>query len=298
MHSTGAIASVKIGGSFVSTVTNWNVTEATSSPNTVVSSNSKQGTLASHGVKSWSGGFTYCGLSCPFIPGKKYTFSGYSGPTGSSRNSGIIKTGDVIITGLSTTIDWNTNAPITWAVTFQGVDALTTSTGAAIDSTTPQIVTPQQGTVTVAKSSGSAVTTSSWELSQITFNITAAISGGVATSNSNGWAKYTGGAINWTAGYTFANDDYSSLGLEVGDDISTTISFGNAGSLAFKWTRINELGDVSFDNSSAEPVTQTVNGVMNAYSGSYGEVTIGSTVIWPTLETDDDDEDDDNDETT
>lgn len=282
-HSTGGLASFKIGNTFLSTVLSCNVTPGASNPTNFVSSNSKCGNLRAGGTKSWSGDVTYSGVTLPLFPGKRYeNCSIWSGPDSDGGN-GIIYSGDIVVSQASATIDIKSGAPIQWQVTYSGDGAMTETTGRQVDTTTPVVVSPVGATLTVTKGS-SAVTTTDWELTSISISISAALSGGSATVSSSGWNTYCVGAIDFTFDMTFENDSCADLNIEQGDEIAVTITLSNSQTIKFAWIRINEEGQVSIDNSSAEPLQFSLSGAMQAYNqttSSYGEITIAGVTYWP-----------------
>ena len=282
-HSTGGLASFKIGDTFVSTVLSCNVTPGASSPTNFVSSNSKCGNLRAGGTKSWSGDVTYSGVSLPLFPGKRYQNCHiWSGPD-RDGGTGVIYNGNIVVSQVSTTIDIKAGAPIQWQVTYSGDGEMTESVGRQVDTTTPVVISPIGATLTVTKNADT-VTTTEWELTSIAISISSALSGGSATANSNGWNTYCVGAIDFTFDMTFENDSCDDLNIEQGDELSITITLTNGQAIKIAWIRINEEGQVSIDNSSAEPLQFSLSGAMQAYNQTthtYGEITIAGVTYWP-----------------
>lgn len=283
--NTGARACVSLKGEMLSTVKSYNITRKTSQPHSGVTSNSKAGTLAVAGALDWSAGCVSWALVPGMIPGESGEFKGCQGVGIASTDSPVIQTGPCVCTQLSTNIDIKNRAPIEWTYTLQGAGELTESEGEMSDTTTPEVVRAVAGAFTVKKAgSDEEVNIGSWNLAQVAFNISSAVSGGGATSSSNGWFRRLAGPMNFTFEMTFENDRLDDLLFDVGDELDVTIELDNGKTMKIKWIHITGFGDATLDNSSAEPITIPASGTMAAYSlngGGYGSVEIGDVVIWP-----------------
>lgn len=298
IHSTGARASVKIGNNFIPTITSFNITPCANEPTAIVASNSKVGTIRAGGTKAWSGDMTFASAGLSVFPGKSYeNVSFFSGNEVNALNEGIVRSGKIVVTSANATINFGNGEPIQWNCAFNGSEALTETqlTSKAeidpyIDNTQPVIVSGQSATCTVKKANGTTVETTNWHLTQIDIALSAAVSGGVATMDSNGWLVYCTGAVDFTFSMVFSNSTTDDLDFDNGDELSVDILLSNGQHMEFKWIRIGEIGSISCDNSSAEPLSMTVNGAMQAYAqtaeasgenGGYGQIKIGNTIYWP-----------------
>ena len=267
--NTGSKACVSLKGNVLSTVKSYNITRKTSSPHSGVTSNSKGGTLAVAGALDWSAGCVSWKLVPAMLPGESGEFIGYQGINDSdtgNNHQGVKQTGQCICTQLSTTIDVKNRAPIEWTYAFQGAGELTETTGTLKDSSNPEVVRPVAGAFSVTKSGGDSASTENWNLAQVSITISSAVSGGGATSSSNGWFRRLGGPINFTFEMTFENDRLEDLTFDVGDDIAVTITLDNDDEIVMKWIHITGFGDATLDNASAEPITIPASGTMTAYS--------------------------------
>lgn len=283
--NTGSRACVSLKGEVLSTVKSYNITRKTSQPHSGVTSNSKAGTLAVSGALDWSAGCVSWSLIPGMIPGESGEFKGCQGIGLSSTDTPVLQTGPCVCTQLATNIDIKNRAPIEWTYTLQGAGQLVESAGSMEDTTTPIVVRPVAGAFTVRKAGTEAtLDIGSWNLAQVSFSISSAVSGGGATSSSNGWFRRLAGPMNFTFEMTFENDRLEDLLFDVGDELDVTIELDNGETMAIKWIHITGFGDATLDNSSAEPITIPASGTMAAYSlngGGYGSVSIGGVQIWP-----------------
>lgn len=268
--SSGSVGAVSAGG-VVGNVSTWSV-NVKETAHSVVTSATKKGTVVISGTSDWDGSFSAYGVAPPAIPGSRVEFSGYTGADGEDTGGSI--SGPIIIASASTTVNIGTGEPIKWDVAFSGNGKPTLGSTPVSDSSAPALISAARATV---KIDGTATTLN---VSQIALTITNAISGGTATSNSEGWLKRFGGPTSATAAIT-VNDASIGAGLQIGADIELEIDLVGGGSLIMKYVHITDFSGVSVDNSSAEPITFTVNGTWNCYDGSaFGAMTMGGSSAW------------------
>lgn len=287
-RNTGSTACVALNDSPLSTVKSYAITRKTSQPHSGVTSNSRAGTLAVAGALDWSASCVSWALVPPIVPGQGGTFKGCQGG-GCGETDFIIQEGACVCSELSTTIDIKTRAPIEWNYTFQGNGALEESTqdSRMIDTTTPMVVRPKTADFVVKKADkdgSSDITIDDWNLAQISFTMSSEVSGGGATSSSNGWLKRLAGPMNFTFEMTFENDRLADLNFDVDDELSFKIALDNGKEINVSWIHITGFGEATLDNSSAEPISIPASGTMSAYSlngGGYGTVEIGGVQVWP-----------------
>ena len=273
--SSGSIGSVKLDNSFVSTVSDWNISGPTGDRTPLVASNTKRGNLSFVGSKSWSGSFTTNTMTPP-IPGKKYHFVGYKG-THEDSFSSPTESGDIIVTGISTTLDFNSMSPLNWSVNFQGTGPLTegTGSGSSIDRTTPSKLQCILQRLTVLGDDGAAVDLNEWYCDNISISLTASTSGGKATANSQGWKLYVPGPVDFTAELSLGNNSRAALGVDIGDRLGIEVVLVDGSVITLKWLQVTNFGQCSVQNSSAENVSIPVSTAMDAYAhGAYGEFSI------------------------
>lgn len=285
--SSGSIGSVKLNNSFLSTVTEWSITGPQGDRTPLVASNTKRGNLSFVGAKSWSGSFTTNSFAPP-IPGKKYAFVGYKG-THEDSFAGPTESGNIIITSLSSTIDFTSAAPLSWQINFQGDGALTegVGSGAFIDTTPPSKLQAFLSTMTVLKDNGTEVDVSDWYLDNVSLSVSAGTSGGKATATSNGWKLYVPGPVDFTATLSIGSNSRAAINVDVGDRVSLDMTMLDGTRLILKWLQINSFGSVSVQNGSAENISLSLETGMDAYSaGSYGEFSVtpsggNKIMLWP-----------------
>ena len=248
--SSGSIGSVKLNNNFMSTVTEWSISGPQGDRTPLVASNTKRGNLSFVGAKSWSGSFTTNSFAPP-IPGKKYSFIGYKG-THEDTFDGPTESGDIIITSLSSTIDFTSAAPLSWQINFQGDGELTEGTGskAFIDNTPPSKLQAFLSSMTVVKDNGDPVDVHSWYLDNVSISVNANTSGGKATATSNGWKLYVPGPVDFTATLSIGNNSREEIGVEVGDRVALDMVMVDGTKITLKWLQINSFGHVSVQYGS------------------------------------------------
>ncbi len=285
--SSGSIGSVKLNNSFMSTVTEWSISGPQGDRTPLVASNTKRGNLSFVGAKSWSGSFTTNSFAPP-IPGKKYSFIGYKG-THEDNFAGPTESGDIIITSLSSTIDFTSAAPLSWQVSFQGDGALTEGVGSKsfIDTTPPSKLQAFLSSMTVVKDNGDDVDVQDWYLDNVSISVNGGTSGGKATATSNGWKLYVPGPVDFTATLSIGNNSRSEIGVEIGDRIALDMIRVDGTKITLKWLQINSFGSVSVQNGSAENISLSLETGMDAYTaGEYGEFSVtpsggSKNMLWP-----------------
>lgn len=257
-------------GSVVSNVSTWS-TSVKETSHSAVTSATRKGTVVISGTSDWDGSFSAYGVNPPAVPGTRLTFSGYTGADGTDTGGSIV--GPVIIATASTTINIGTGEPVKWDVSFSGNGKPTLGSAAVADTSNPVLVSAAGATVAFGE------TSTTLNVSSIAITITCAVSGGTATSSSEGWVKRFGGPISGTAAIT-VNDSTIGGGLDLGDDITLTVTLSTGATMIMKFVHVTDLGSVSIDNSSAEPIQFTINGTWNCYSEGWGEITMGGASVW------------------
>lgn len=276
--SSGAIGAISKGDSVISTVVNWTLNPPSVDSSSVATSNSKGGVITITGAKDTSGSFVTKGLIPVAFPGEKFTFRGFCGPSsGNVRGSdnGVIYSVPVIISSISLSFDFNSADALGWTYSFSGDGGpWSETTGTMPDNSTPLIETIQGATI----SAGHNVTAGS-------ITITSAISGGIATSDSNGYKIRLAGPISGTAQLTCILTSVSTIDLSIDEDVALVLTSSSGTILTFKWWKITGLGSVTVDNNSAEPESFTVEGAFSAHNGTgYGEISVGNVTIFPVNE--------------
>lgn len=265
--SRGAVST----GSVVANVSNWTATVKETSHSAVTSA-SKKGTVVISGTCDWEGSFSTYSVSPPAVPGQKLTFTGFTGADGTDTGGSI--SGPIIITSVSTTINIGTGEPVKWDVSFQGNGKPTIGTTEVLDTAIPALVSAAGATVSLSSSA------STLNVTQVTINVQCAVSGGTATSNSEGWLKRFGGPFTGTVSLA-VQDSRIDAGLELGEDLELEVALSNGTTMTVSYVHITDFGGVSIDNSSPEPIQFTINGTWNCHDGSaFGEITLGGASVW------------------
>lgn len=192
------------------------------------------------GVKSWSGSFQCYSTTKPYSAGEEISFSG---------NSNVIScSGDAIVNSVKVSFNFDSCAPIVWDISFTGTGACTIEAGTGdcgTAGTAGGIPTALGGYTSISEDTSSCDYTESCDMS-----------GGFATSESEGWACYCVGPKTASLNVQCHGDapaesllgsdhDFSVLGCDV--SISGTVHI----------TGISP----SVDNNSAEPIGWSITAV-------------------------------------
>ncbi len=253
--NTGSTACVSAGGTMISTVVSYSISRTNQSPGSGVTSKSSKGTKNVNGPRTWRAGCVARSMPSGLGPGQSGEFRGCQG------DSGVIQSGQVLCVGMSTTIDLKTFAPIEWRYEYQGTGPMTESVGTMLDTSPPQTITARGASYTVNGSAGS------WNLAQVDISLTCEAAGGNATSKSSKNCRYVRGPTGGTISLLFENDRLSEIGISNGDSISFSITLSNGQTLSLSNILVTGFGDVTLDNSSPEPITIPVSGVLSCWGG-------------------------------
>ena len=192
------------------------------------------------GVKSWSGSFQCYSTTKPYSAGETIGFEG---------NSNVIScTGQAAVNAVKVSFNFDSCAPVVWEISFTGQGECSIGAGSADCGTAGQaggIPTAQGGYTSLSEDSSSCDYTESCDMS-----------GGFATSDSNGWAYYCVGPKT------------ASLNVQCHGDPPSEALLGSNHAFSVMGCDVSVGGNVhitgispSVDNNSAEAIGWSISAV-------------------------------------
>lgn len=128
---------LSLNETIVTHMRNWNLTDV-QAPVTYSSSQTKLAMGRKTGIRSWQGSFQGYGGYPGFVPGEYLDFLGYKGNDAGDETPSEVAGGEILITSLDITWNWQSNEVISWQAAFTG--------NGEIAYTTPDLELPSDGT--------------------------------------------------------------------------------------------------------------------------------------------------------
>lgn len=273
-------------------VRNWSITEQQSAAK-AVNSGTKNGTARRVANRSWSGSFGCHGAQPIDLPGRTFTFQGYTGPrNGVSGGTGPRYSGTAIVDSVAITWNWQSGEIINHTVNFSGHLALTVDNGAWSDTAEPDLpsicgMKVQYGSVSEAwTSSGPSEDLNDWpNVTQATLTISASNQSYNNSSTYIGGKCWTGkqpGPIDWTLSITEQNPGRPG-DRQIGDDLQIRLFTAEDEYWECMWAHIEGYSNLNVDRETGAIIQRTCNMSMNGViGGNYGVLTApDGTTVWP-----------------
>lgn len=270
----------------IDTMRNVSIDEQ-STPARAVASNTRQGVVRRHGIRSWSGTANRFGGMPILMPGDFFAFAAHLAPDSSVEGTvGPRYDGNAVVSQLQHNWSWQDGQMQSQQYTFAGHLALTPSdNGVALtDVTTPDIKEVCGTKIQYQESSGGAWT-------QVPALLTAQLMLSVAispyvNSDTECWTGQMAGApVDWTVSLT-QQDMRRGLQFDVPDDIGLRMFIDDVLYWELLWGHVVSIGGITADRETGAILQRTINIAMDAMSGiALGHVllpNVGNTEWWPT----------------
>lgn len=231
-----------------SQVTNWTI-EQTSLDTPTANSFSRGGMTRDSSPKDWTGSFTCQGVVLP-MERVLFNFVGYVGSEFEYGEKGVLLSGNAIVDSIAVTIDWSTNARVTTTINFSGNGELTKSTGIVTDVATPDIILPQDCSVSF---NGKSVRCKS-----LTFTLNWQNQAYV-DSGTNNWNERKNGILDWNGSLVMLDDNPE---MSIHQEAPLVVNCGTNKVYTFNDAKVTGFSGLTVSPENGALIEQTVNVAM------------------------------------
>lgn len=254
---SGQYGAVKIGSEVASTITNWQI-NSTSTTNAYTASNTKGGTGRKPGMRSANGSFAGMGPIPAVLPGQRFNFVGFTGPSnGTSTGQGKLYSVPAIAESASITWDYEGRGFVNYTLNFISDGQLSVTTGASIQDTSYPIAIQPDPDKTI-EIVGEETQECYWNIANATLNLNCNIST-YSNTCTGGWQQASPGALDWSLSCSVQNDDITAYPFDVGDDIALRLYGDSENYWLLKWLHCREMSGLTVDIAGNGLVTFSMN---------------------------------------
>lgn len=248
------------------TVSNWSV-DVPMAVDARSFSNTRGGMLRRRGPRSWNGTFAAGGVFPSAFPGDFFAFLGFIGPAQAYTPgaTGPTLKGTAIVDQVVITINWETGAIISYAVTFSGHGELERAQEAHSDLTFPDAPSSSEARLVIVGQDGSDAGSSAssgeevevCDITTLTLTITAANVSAV-NSCSGAWTLRSPGNVDWSMSATIQNADLDTLPFDQGQFKHFRLYVDATRYWDLKFGLVKDFTGITVDRESTGIVSVTV----------------------------------------